>query len=149
MASFVFNYAKGRWIEKYSLPVGGDNIIIVLLKSSGLQADATLGNYQDLGTLLASNAEATFTNYSRIVLSSASITIAPPSGGVRTVSIPSQVWNAAGGAANDTLGAFLTCYRPTSSSPDANMLPLTKHDFAVTTTGGNLTATITSIGTAQ
>lgn len=137
-------------MEKYNLPVGGDNIVIVLLQSSGLQADATLNNYSNLGSLLASNSEATFTNYSRIVLSSLNITVSVnTSTGVTTVSIPSQTWNAAGGATNNSLGALLTCYRPSSTSLDSAILPLTKHEFAVSTTGGNLTATITSIGTAQ
>lgn len=123
--------------------------MVVLLQSSGLQADSTLNNYSTLGALLASNTEATFTNYSRIVLSATNITVSVnTSTGITTVSIPSQVWNAAGGATNNTLGAFLTCYRPASSTPDSGILPLTKHDFAVTTAGGNLTATITSIGTS-
>lgn len=149
MASFIFDYAKGRWIEKYLLPVGGDNIIVVLLQSSGLQADTTLNNYQTLGALLGSNTEATFTNYGRMVLSGLNITVAVnTSTGVTTVDVPDQVWTAAGGATNNTLGALLTCYRPSTASLDTQILPLTKHDFAVTTTGGNLTAAIPSIGTS-
>lgn len=151
MANVVFPYAKGRWVEKYSLPTGSDNILVVLLQSTGLQADATLGTYQFLSQLLtAGNTEATFTNYSRHVLTSASITVSVnTSTGVTTVDITDQVWNAAGGATNNTLGALLTCYRPTSASTDSSVVLLTKHDFAVTTTGGNLTATVPSIGTAQ
>jgi hypothetical protein len=151
MSNFVFSYAKGRWIDKYSLPLGTDNILVVLLQSTGLQADATLGTYQYLSQLTAAgNLEATFTNYTRQVLSGTSITISVnTSTAVTTVSIPTQVWNAAGGATNNTLGALLTCYRPASNSTDASVLLLTKHDFAITTTGGNLTATISSIGTAQ
>ena len=150
MAPFIANYAKGRWVEKYLLPVGGDNIVIVLLQSSGLQSDATLKNYSTLSALLASNSEATFTNYSRIYLSNTSgITVSVnTSTGVTTVDIPDQVWNAAGGAVNNTLGALLTCYRPASTSPDSAILPLSKHDFAVTTTGGTLTAAVPSIATA-
>lgn len=124
---------------------------MVLLQSAGLQSDATLGTYQYLGDLLAAgNTEATFTNYSRQVLSGTSITIGVnTSTGVTTVGISNQVWNAAGGAVNNTLGALLTCYRPTSASADSEVLLLTKHDFAVSTTGGTLTATVSSIGTAQ
>lgn len=148
--SFIFDNAKGRWVEKYLLPVGGDNIEIVLLQASGLQADSTLNNYATLSSLLAANTEANFTNYSRIILSSVNITVSVnTSTGVTTVSIPSQVWNSAGGAVNNSLGALLTCYRPSSTSLDSAILPLTKHEFAVSTTGGNLTATITSIGTVQ
>jgi hypothetical protein len=150
VSPFIFDSAKGRWVEKYLLPVGGDNIVVVLLQSSGLQADATLNNYSTLSTLLASNTEASFTNYARIFLTNTSgITVSVnTSTGVTTVDIPDQVWNAAGGAVNNTLGALLTCYRPTSVAPDSGILPLTKHDFAVTTTGGTLTAAVPSIGTA-
>jgi hypothetical protein len=141
----VFASAKGRFVDRYSLLLGTDNIVVVLLQSSGLQADATLAAYTNLGTLLASNTEATFTNYSRPVLSSGSITITVTTG--VTVAIPSQVWTSAGGALNNTLGALLTCYRPTSGTGNSGILPLTKHDFSTTTTGGNLTATITTVAT--
>lgn len=147
MANFVFPIAKGRFVEKYLLLTGSDNIVIVLLQSSGLQVDATLATYTNLGALLAATSdEATFTNYSRPVLAtSAPITVTVSTG--VTVAIPSQVWSAAGGATNNVLGALLTCWRPTSSSLDTAIIPLTKHDFSVTTTGGNLTATITTVAT--
>lgn len=131
------------------LPVGGDNILVVLLQSAGLQADSTLNNHQTLASLLAANTEAVFTNYARKVLSTVDITVTVnTSTGVATVDVSDQVWNAAGGAVNNTLGALITCYRPTSASPDSAVLPLTKHDYTVSTTGGNLNAPISSIGTA-
>src|SRR4051812_40793184 len=150
MAPFIFDSAKGRWVEKFLLPVGGDNIVVVLLQSTGLQADATLNNYATLSALLsAGNTEATFTNYSRKVLAAADITVSINTGThINTVDIVDQVWNAAGGAANNNIGALITCYRPTSGSADSAILPLTKHDYVISTTGGNLTATVPSIGTA-
>lgn len=149
MASFIFDSAKGRWVEKFLLPVGGDNIVVVLLQSSGLQADATLNNHVFLSQLLAAgNTEATFTNYSRKVLSAADLSVSVNTGtGVTTVDAVDQVWASAGGALNNTMGAICTCYRPTSGSLDSAVLLLTKHDFATTTTGGALTATVPSIGT--
>jgi hypothetical protein len=149
VASFIFDSAKGRWVEKFLLPVGGDNIVVVLLQSSGLQADATLNNHTSLSQLLAAgNTEATFTNYSRKVLAAADLSVSVNTGtGVTTVDAVDQVWNAAGGALNNTLGAICTCYRPTSGSLDSAILLLTKHDFATTTTGGALTAQVPSIGT--
>ena len=149
MAPFIADSAKGRWAEKFLLPVGGDNIVVVLLQASGLQADATLRTNQYLsGLLSAGNTEATFTNYSRKVLAAADITVSVNTGThVVTVDIVDQVWNAAGGAANNSIGALLTCYRPTSGSADSAILVLTKHDYVISTTGGNLTATVPSIGT--
>lgn len=133
------------------MPLGTDNILVVLLQSTGLQADATLGTYQYLSQLTAAgNTEATFTNYARKVLTSTNITVSVnTTTHVTTLDITDQVWNAAGGATNNTLGALITGYRPTSASTDASVLLLTKHDCAITTTGGNLTVTIPSIGTTQ
>lgn len=148
MANFVFPCAKGRFVEKYSLLTGSDNIVVVLLQSTGLQADATLAGYTNLGALLAATSdEATFTNYARIILASGNITITTTT--TVTVSLTGNlVWNSAGGALNNVLGAALTCYRPTSGSADSAIIPLTKHDFSTTTAGGNLTGTVTTIATA-
>lgn len=146
MANFVFDYALGRWVNKYSLPVGGDSIIVVLLQSSGLQSDATLTGYQYLSQVFsAGNLEATFTSYARKVNTSG-ITVTP--GATTTAALANQVWNAAGGATNNSLGALLTCYKPTSISADSSIELLTKHDFVASTTGGNLTAVITTIASA-
>jgi hypothetical protein len=152
LTNFLFDYAAGRWVEKYRLPIGGDNIILVLLKASGLQADATLQGYQFLGDLLAAgtgNLEATFTNYSRKVYTSADITVLPPASHITTVDITDPTWTGAGGAVNNDLGALLTCYRQTSTTPDSQILLLTKHDWVRSTTGVNMTITVPSIGTAK
>jgi hypothetical protein len=153
VANIICDYAKGRFIEKATLPLGTDNLIIVLLQSTSLPSDTTIKRNQYLSGLLSTGTgtglEATFTNYTRQVLSAASITIVVnTSTDVVTLDISDQVWNAAGGATNNTLGGFLTCYRPTSSTLDSGILVLTKHDFTATTTGGNLTAAVPSLATA-
>lgn len=151
MAPFIADYAKGRFVEKYRLPIGGDNILMVLLQSSGLQADSTLNSYQYLGDVLAGgNLEATFTNYARKVLAAADITITVnTSTNITTVDTSDQTWSSAGGATNNTLGALLTCYRQTSSTPDSAVLVLTKHDFATATNGVDMKAVVPSVATAQ
>jgi len=115
-----------------------------------LQADSTLRTHPTLSALLAAgNTEATFTNYARKVLTAADITVSVNTGThVVTVDVTDQVWTAAGGATNNSVGALLTCYRPTSGTADSGILVLTKHDYVISTTGGNLTATVPSIGTA-
>lgn len=126
---------------------------MVLLQSTSLPTDNTLKRTQYLSGVLSTGTgaglEATFTNYSRQVVSSSSITITVnTSTDVVTLDISDQIWNAAGGATNNTLGALLLCYKPTSTSLDTAIPILTKHDFSVTTTGGNLTAQVPSIGTS-
>lgn len=123
---------------------------MVLLQSSGLPSAATIKRTQFLsGVFSAGGVEATFTNYTRQVLAAGSITITVnTTTDVVTLDTSDQVWTAAGGATNNTLGKLLLCYRPTSSSLDSAIPVLTAHDFSATTTGGNLTATVPSIGTA-
>lgn len=150
MSNRIFDFACGRYVEKFSLPIGGDNIIVVLLQSTGLDADTTLTTYSSLSALLAENAEATFTNYARKVLSSTDITITTStSTHITTVDISDQTWTSAGGTTNNTIGALITCYRKVSTDLDSAILPLTKHDVSSTTTGNDLKATIPSIGTAK
>lgn len=145
-APLIFDSAKGRWVEKYMLPLGTDNILVYLVKASGLQADATIKAHATMATLLAANTLATFTNTAVKVLSAVDITVSLSSG-TWTVDTADQIWTSAGGASNDSLGALITAYRPTSISTTAQQLPLSCHPYIVTTNGTDLKATITSIGT--
>lgn len=152
MANVLNDYAKGRIIQLSTLPTGTDTLLVVLLQSASLPSDNTLKRTQYLSGVLSSGSgtglEATFTNYTRLTVSSGSITIVVnTTTDVVSLDITDQVWNAAGGATNNTLGALLLCYKPTSTSLDSSIPILTKHDFSASTTGGNLTATIPSIVT--
>lgn len=126
------------------MATGADAVLVILLKSSGLQVDTTLQDYTTLSTLLASNTEATFTNYGRKVLTSG-FTITPNfTTNVNSVAVGNQTWFAAGGASNDVLGKLITAYRPLSSSPDSACIPMTGYDFTATTTGSDLIAQFAS-----
>lgn len=123
--------------------------VIVLLKTA--EADGTLGDYDDLSTLLAaSNAQADFTNYSRKTLTDSDLAALPSPDDTNNryeVDIPDQTWTSAGGASNNTLVKLLVCYdSDTTSGTDANIIPLTHHDFSVTTDGSNITAVVNSAG---
>lgn len=150
MANKFFTYFKGRWVQLASLPLGTDNLEVVLFQATSLAADATMVNYQTLAAITAGGSlEATFTNYSRHILTSSDIIISVNTGtGVVTLDLNDQAWAGAGGPTNNNLGALIVLYRPTSTSTDAQILPLTKHDFVQTVAGGTLTAAIPSIGTA-
>lgn len=151
MGNVLFDAACGRWVEKFKLPVGGDNIGLILLKATGLQADTALMPYATLADLLAaSNDEATFTSYTRKWLTSSDITVSVnTTTHITTVDITDPTWTGAGGALNNDLGALLTVYRKASSDLDSAILPLTKHDWVRSTTGNNMTVTVPSIGTAK
>jgi len=57
------------------------------------------------------------------------------------VDLPDQTWNAV--AAGDGWSKLLVCYdADTAAGTDANIIPLTAHDFVVVPDGTNITATI-------
>lgn len=153
MADGVFNISKGR-VAEFATRVDSNDptnsaIVIVLLKAG--EADGTLEDYDDLSTLLAAagNTEADFTNYARKVLSDTDVaTPAPDDTNNRfDVDLPDQTWTSAGGASNNTLVKLLVCYDgDTTGGTDSNIIPLTHHDFSVTTDGSDLTAQFAAAG---
>lgn len=153
MADGVFNIAKGRVAELYNRVDTNDGtnsaLIVVLLKAA--QADATLEDYDEMDALLtnAGNTEAVFTNYARKTLTDTELAAFAPDDTNNRVDLdfPDQTWTSAGGAANDTLVKLIVCYDPdTTAGTDTTLVPLTHHDFAVTTDGNDLTAQLATAG---
>lgn len=143
MADFVFNISKG-WITYYcSLPAASDALIVVPLESSGLEADATLKDYDNLSALLggASNEQTTM---GRKTISASVVTTVDDTNDRVDIDIPDQVWT---GATGNATGALVICYDgDTGAGTDSNIVPLTKHDFTTTPDGTDLTATIAAAG---
>jgi hypothetical protein len=151
VADGVFNIAKGRIAYYASLPATSDALVLVLLKATGLEADDTLNNYDDLASLLAaSNDEADATNYTRkTVTSGVTVTVDDTANRV-DVDMPDQTWAALGGASNNSIGKLLVCYDPdTTSGTDSSVIPLTYHDCTLTTDGTDVTVTIAAAGFAR
>ncbi len=154
MADGVFNISKGRGVEFYNRVESNDPanaaFIIVLLKANETEAD--LVDHDDLSALLgaAGNTEADFTNYARKTLTDAELAALPApddSNDRYDVDLPDQTWTSAGGATNNTLVKLLVCYdSDTTGGTDANIIPLTHHDFSVTTDGSDLTAQFDAAG---
>lgn len=146
MADGVFNIAKGR-AAYYGSQVGVGNAALILVLLRVAEADDTLNNHDTLAAVLAgSNTEADFTNYARKTISAATVTVDDTANDVK-VDFADQTWVDAGGAANNTLVKALVCYDPdTTSGTDANIIPLTHHDFSVTTDGNDLVAQVHADG---
>lgn len=154
MADFVFNVALGSVAGYYRRVDGNDPansaLVIVLLAASGIEADATLKDLDTLTALVAGTTnEATNTGYARKVLTDSDLTAFAPDDTNNRVDldIPDQTWTS---VANDGTGAIsdlVICYDgDTTGGTDANIEPLTMHDFSVTPTGGDLTAQIAAAG---
>lgn len=154
MADIVFNIAKGRVVELYNRVKSNDPsasaLVLVALKAAGIEADGTLQDYDDLAAILAAaNDEATNSGYARKVLTDADLAALPApddSGNRYDIDLPDQTWT----AVQTTGGAWaklLVCYDgDTAGGTDANIIPLTAHDFAVTPDGSDIIAQINAAG---
>ena len=153
MADGVFNISKGRVIEFYNRVKGNDPAAsvfeIYLMKLN--EAETALRDHEDVGALFTAggNTEAVFTSYASKLLADAALAALPSPDHTNDrfeVDIPDQTWTTAGNGANDTLTKFLTSYSFDGGGTDASNLPMTHHDFAVTTDGSDLTAQINTLG---
>jgi len=139
MADVIFNAARGRVREK--VINGGANFGIMLLKTA--EADATLRDYADLSAMLAAagNVEADFTNYARKTGLTGTQTV-NNTNETASADLGDQTWTTAGGTTDNTLVKLIVFFQESAS--DAGRVPLTAHDFAITTNGNDLTAQIPS-----
>lgn len=148
MGDVQFNIAKaksGYYLDQVG--IGNARLIAVLLKASGLEADATLVDHDTLSALLAGTSdECTFTNYARKTISSVTNTVDDTNNWFNS-DTADLTWTAAGGASNDNIGAIVFCYdSDITSGTDANVIPLFKMDYVETTTGSDLQVIINASG---
>jgi len=153
MANGVFNIAKGRVAEFYNRVDVNDPansaLVIVALKATGLEADATLRGYANLSALLAStNDEATNVGYARKVLTDTDLAaLTVDNVNAKTdLDFNDLVWTAVA-ATGGAWGKILICYdNDTTTGTDTNIIPLTYHDFAVTPDGTDITLQVDPAG---
>ena len=138
MANIVFNVALGRVAALAALPAANDALVAVPLEATGLVTDATMRDYDDLATLLA-GASNEQTSMGRKTLASVTVTVDDTLDRV-AVDCADITWTAATG---NTVGAVVICYDPdTTTGTDADLVPLTKHDVALTPDGNNFTLSV-------
>lgn len=139
MASFVFNIAKGRVAYYASLPAANDAIIAIPIEASGVEADATLIDYDTVSALLAA-ANNEQTTMGRKTLASVAATVDDANDRVNLDSAD-ITWS---GATGNAISDILICYDPdTTGGTDADLIPLSWHDFSATPDGTDITATVT------
>lgn len=145
MADFIFNNMKGKFAYYSGLPAANDALIVVPIEATGAETDSTLKDYDDLASLLAGTSNEQ-TTLGRKTVTSVTVTVDDTND--RTdVDAPDQIWASATG--NPT-AALLWCYDPdTTGGTDSTVVPMTKHDFAVTPDGTDLTAQVATAGLAR
>jgi hypothetical protein len=122
--AFLFNIAKGKFAQLATLPAAADGLVLVWLKSSGLESDATLKDYDTLAAILAaSNDECDYTGYARRALTSVTATV-DDSGDKMVVDAADPASYTNTGTAQ-VAGAAIVCYDPdTGAGTDADLIPL-------------------------
>lgn len=152
MADLCFNIAKGRVAELYNRVDSNDPansaLIIVILATAGIESDATLRDKDTLADVVSGTTnEVTNAGYARKTLTDADlVAFAPDDTNDRVdLDIPDQTWTAV--AAGDGWNDFVVCYdSDTTAGTDANIVPLTLHDFVLTPDGSDVTAQISASG---
>jgi len=140
MADFVFNIAKGAAAEMVrDAPA---NLGVMLLKTA--EAEATLKDRADLAAVLANGSvECDFTSYARKTAITGTINVDNTNDRV-DLDFPDQTWAPAGGATNNSVVRSIVFYQNTAA--DSGRVPLTCHDFIVTTDGSDLTLQVNAAG---
>jgi hypothetical protein len=150
MADFVFNTGLGK-VAEYAARVEANDpansaFILVVIDAAGA-SDATMRDVDTLTDLLATAAnEVTNSGYARKTLANGSLTITVTDGSDKVeVDFADQTWTTIG--AGDAWTDLIVCYdSDTTGGTDANIIPLTCHDFAVTPNGGNITFQVHASG---
>lgn len=149
MADFVFNIAKGK-VHQYCENVdlgspANSRLKVIPIETTGLEADATLKDYDNLSLLLAGTSNEQ-TTMGRKTLTATDVTITVDDTNERVdIDLSDITWTAATGNA---ISALVIVYCPDGVTPgaDTTFIPLTKHDFVVTPDGSDITVQIAAAG---
>lgn len=143
MADFIFNNAKGRIRTFAELAGSDDAIVVVPIETTGIEADATLKDYDDLAALLAGASNEQTTLGRKSLTSALTVTIDDTNDRV-DIDAPDQVWT---GTAGNAVSALVWCYdSDTTGGGDASIVPMSKHDFVFTPDGTDVTAVVAAAG---
>jgi hypothetical protein len=138
MASFVFNIALGRERTFAELGAANDALLAIPVEASGVESDATLRDKDTVADFF-SGATNEQTTMGRVTLTNVSVTVDDTNDRVN-IDCDDIVWS---GATGNAIGDILIAYdSDTTGGTDANIVPLSLHDFAATPDGTTITATV-------
>jgi hypothetical protein len=144
----TFTIAKGREAQYASLPGASDSLVVLLLR--GVESDTALAKHDTLSALLATNTECNFTSYSRVTLSSVTLTV-DDDAATPIADAADFDWDPAGGATNNTVLKLIIGYVPSSGAADTAIIPVWYWDsgLPITTDGQAFTVTVATSGLWQ
>lgn len=135
--AFTFNISKGRTHEFHRRVDNNDPansaLILVVLRSTGLEADSVLRDYDTLAAILAAaNDEPTNAGYARKTLTDADLAAATIDDTNDRVILPFPTQTYVAVAAGDAWRKLILCYDDdTTAGTDANIVPVTAYDLLI------------------
>lgn len=145
MANHAFNIAKGRAIEFATRVKNGDpaasRLYVIPLSTS--VAQATAQDVADFAALITAGAvEATAGGWNRKTIAAVDITaLSPDNVNDRyDADFIDLVWTAVAAGNNST--GLVVCYASVATPTNAQLMPISHHDFAITTDGTDVTAQV-------
>lgn len=130
MGALIPNIAKGRFVEKATLPLANDALVWMILQSAGLSSDAVLRDDDSFADVLTHGTEATFAGYARQNATGVTVTVDDTNDWVQ-VDVADPTWNP---TAAQALGKVVLGYDDdTTSGTNANIVPQFMDDFGITT----------------
>lgn len=147
MANFVFNISLAKFGSTISnLPAANDAIIFVPIETSGLEADSTLRDYDDLSALLAGTSNEQ-TTAGRKTVTSVTPTVDDTANNF-TLDCADQVYTSI--AASNAISAFVIGYdADTTAGTDSNVTVISKHDVSWTPDGSTMTLGVANFASAS
>jgi hypothetical protein len=153
MADQILNRAKGRfteWAERVNANDPANSALIIdNLATSGLETDAVLQDKDSFSDLVSGTTNfATGTGWARKTLDQAGgIVVTYDDTNNRVdIDIPDQTWTAVADAADDVSRLATGYDSDTTAGTDANILPVSTHDFVIQPDGSDVTAQIATAG---
>jgi hypothetical protein len=150
MADFVFNVAKGRVAELYNRVDSNDPansaLIVMVLATSGLESDATLRDKTTFSDLVSgATNEVTNAGYARLVLTDTDLAAMAADQANDRMDLDTADLAFGAITAGDGWSKIVIGYdSDTTAGTDANIIPLTCHDFVITPDGSTVTALVTN-----
>lgn len=148
MGDFVYNQSKGKAAEFAARINANDptNSVFLIEAIASTATDATLKDLDDFAAIEsdANTAEVTQSGYARKTINDASgmtITIDDTNDRV-DVDVADQTWTAVASGGSAWTDLVFGYDSDSTAGTDSAVKPVTQHDFAITTDGSDITATI-------
>jgi hypothetical protein len=143
MADFICNIAKGRLAQYGDLPAASDALIMMLIEASGVEADGTLKDKTTFTDYLTGATNEQTTGGRKTISASVTVTVDQSNDWV-DIDIPDQVYTGlTGNAISDVVIGY---DNDTGAGNDANIIPVSQHDFSTTPDGSDVTVKIATAG---